>query len=116
MRVIKRRPQARRNPMKKIIVASFALALAALQGCSTPCEDGSNRQLAALEACGFQQASEGEGEGEAPECTEAAGALALCTAACYEATPCVGMPGATDFDATSDEFTAFTECTAACAE
>jgi hypothetical protein len=99
--------------MKKIVVASFALALAALQGCSTPCDDAAAAIQAKNDACGVEAPAEGEGEGEA-ECSEADGIKATCTAACFTAADCIAISGSDDFDATSDEFAAFVECLGEC--
>ncbi|HEY1099463.1 MAG TPA: hypothetical protein VGF99_11070 [Myxococcota bacterium] len=102
--------------MQKIIALSFVAVLATLSGCADPCVAASDRQTAKLESCGFEAPSEGEGEGEgeAAECTEDDQKTAECNADCYEAADCEGVPGADDYDATSDAATSFNECIADC--
>ena len=102
--------------MKKIVVLFAAVAALALtNGCASKCEAAGARIAAAVDVCGAAAVGEGEGEGEGEAtCTDADGALAECTAACYEAADCAGVPGTTDFDATSPAFTDWSDCVAAC--
>jgi hypothetical protein len=102
--------------MKNIMMGTLALCAAfAFAGCGDDdCTDGANRILAVQESCGFEVPDTDGGDGDGGECTEAAGALAQCVAECYEAADCAGVPGATDFDATSQAAMDLNSCVAMC--
>ncbi len=99
--------------MKKIAVVSFALILAAVQGCGTPCDEANARVEAKNAECGVDAGGEGEGEGEGEaECDEDDAAAATEFADCYTVAGCEHVFGGDDFDAASEAFTTFSECIA----
>jgi hypothetical protein len=93
--------------MRSILFAFVALTAVA---CGDPCEKAADRMAAKADECGLTTDDGGEATDDVEaECTEAAQALAECTADCYDDAPCGAFDGS-DLEAA----TAFGECALAC--
>jgi hypothetical protein len=83
-------------------------------GCGgNDCEKAADTFAAKFESCGGK-VTDTSTSGSSAECTDAAGALALCNAACIDAADCSLVVVDTTKPPTAEQAKAFTDCVTAC--